>query len=65
MQRLSGRLREVVAYKNRTTAGRLFRENIRAHLLYGRLTWDQALFSFGFENYIPAGKAKRKESGRR
>ena len=27
-----------------------------------RLTWDQALFSFRFENYIPAGKAKRKQS---
>ena len=27
-----------------------------------QLTWDQALFSFRFENYIPAGKAKRKES---
>ena len=26
------------------------------------VTWDQALFSFRFENYIPAGKAKRKES---
>ena len=26
------------------------------------LTWDQALFSFRFENYIPAGKAKQKES---
>ena len=26
------------------------------------ITRDQALFSFGFENYIPAGKAKRKES---
>ena len=26
------------------------------------ITWDQALFSFRFENYIPAGKAKRKES---
>ena len=25
------------------------------------LTWDQALFSFRFENYIPVGKAKRKE----
>ena len=23
------------------------------------LTWDQALFSFRFENYIPAGKAKQ------
>ena len=33
MQRLSGRLREAVAYKNRTI-GRLFREKIRAHLLY-------------------------------
>ena len=30
---------------------------------FGRvITWDQALFSFRFENYIPAGKAKRKES---
>ena len=27
-----------------------------------RVTWDQALFSFRFENYIPPGKAKRKES---
>ena len=26
------------------------------------LTWDQALFSFRFKNYIPADKAKRKES---
>ena len=26
------------------------------------LTWDQALFSFRFKNYIPAGMAKRKES---
>ena len=26
------------------------------------LTWDQALFSFRFENYIPTGKAKQKES---
>ena len=25
------------------------------------LTWDQAPFSFRFENYIPVGKAKRKE----
>ena len=31
-------------------------------LLAVLLTWDQALFSFRFENYIPAGKAKRKES---
>ena len=29
---------------------------------YQYLTWDQALFSFRFENYIPAGKAKRKDS---
>ena len=28
----------------------------------GEVTWDQALFSFRFENYIPADKAKRKES---
>ena len=33
--RLSGRLREVVVYKNRTTEG-LFQEEVRAHLLYGR-----------------------------
>ena len=26
------------------------------------VTWDQALFSFRFENYIPAGKAKRKQT---
>ena len=26
------------------------------------VTWDQALFSFRFEKYIPAGKATRKES---
>ena len=35
MYRLSGRLREVVAYKNRTLRG-LFREEVEAHLLYGR-----------------------------
>ena len=28
----------------------------------GTLTWDQALFSFRFENCIPPGKAERKES---
>ena len=33
MQSLSGRLEEVVAYKNQTT-GRLFQEQVRAHLLY-------------------------------
>ena len=26
------------------------------------VTWDQALFSFCSENYIPAGKAKRKQT---
>ena len=26
------------------------------------VTWDQALFSFHFENYILAGKAKRKQT---
>ena len=26
------------------------------------VTLDQALFSFRFENYIPAGKAKRKQT---
>ena len=29
-------------------------------LVCDSLTWDQALFSFRFENYIPAGMAKRK-----
>ena len=33
MQSLSARLEEVVAYKNQTT-GRLFQEEVRAHLLY-------------------------------
>ena len=27
-------------------------------LAFFSVTWDQALFSFRFENYIPAGKAK-------
>ena len=36
MQRLSGRLREVVAYKNRTTGG-LFQEEVRAHLMEDNL----------------------------
>ena len=31
------------------------------HGTWVQLTWDQPLFSFRFENYIPAGKAKRKE----
>ena len=35
MQRLSGRLREVVVYKNRTTGG-IFREEFQAQLLDGR-----------------------------
>ena len=35
MQRLSGRLRKVVVYKNRTT-GVLFREEVQVQLLYGR-----------------------------
>ena len=34
MQRLSGRLREVVAHKNRTTGG-LFQEEVRAHHFMG------------------------------
>ena len=33
-----------------------------AHLIHNGITWGQALFLFRFENYIPAGKAKRKES---
>ena len=35
MQRLSGRLQVVVAYKNRTTGG-LFREEVQAYLRYGK-----------------------------
>ena len=35
MQKLSGRLREVLVFKNRTTGG-LFREEVWAHLFYGR-----------------------------
>ena len=35
MERLSGRLLEVVAYKNRTTVG-LFGEEVRTHLPYER-----------------------------
>ena len=27
-----------------------------------QLTWDQALFSFRFENYIPAGKERMYEN---
>ena len=37
----------------------MVKPNSQVHHL---LTWDQALFSFRFENYIPAGKAKRKDS---
>ena len=36
MQKLSGRLREVVVFKNRTTEG-LFREEVWAYLLYGKI----------------------------
>ena len=39
MQRLSGRLREVISYKNRVTEG-LFREEVQVHLLYGRYLLD-------------------------
>ena len=35
MQRLSGWLWKVVLYKNQTTGG-LFKEEVQAHLLYGR-----------------------------
>ena len=45
---------------------------VKLHWIWGvikkevkKLTWDQALFSFRFENYIPAGKAKWKEIGSR
>jgi len=37
MQRLSGRLREVVVYKNQTTRG-LFQEEAQARLLHGRMS---------------------------
>ena len=45
MQRLSGRLREVVAYKNQTTGG-LFREEAQAHLLYGREIYCMQFLSY-------------------
>ena len=35
IQRLSGRLQEVVVYKNQTKEG-LFQEEVQAHPLYGR-----------------------------
>ena len=31
-------------------------------IAFETVTWGQALFPFRFENYIPARKAKRKES---
>ena len=40
----------------------IFDETKQVQLMCNRVTWDQALFLFRFENYIPAGKAKRKES---
>ena len=36
-ERRSGRLWEVVVYKNQTT-GRLFQEEAQAHLLHGRMS---------------------------
>ena len=42
----------------KTIIGFVFSQNYAAI----KITWDQDLFSFHFENYIPAGKAKRKES---
>ena len=38
-----------------------YQNDLRKHVKK-KITWDQALFSFRFENYIPVGKAKRKES---
>ena len=45
-------------------AGEIRHRLINCFLRIGplNLTWDQALFSFRFENYIPAGMAKRKEN---
>ena len=34
----------------------------RNSIVNSNITWDQALFSFRFENYIPTVKTKRKES---
>ena len=39
----------------------MYHIRLQAPKLARKLTWDQALFWFRFENYIPAGKAKRKE----
>ena len=40
----------------------LFLCKLKESIAHTIITWDQALFSFRFENYIPAGKAKQKES---
>ena len=45
MQRLSGRLREVIAYKNRTT-GRLFRGEVQGHLTLGARDFSSAVSGF-------------------
>ena len=46
MQSLSGRLEEVVAYKNQTT-GRLFQEEVRAHLLYNAIC-NKIIIAYNF-----------------
>ena len=45
MQRLSGHLQDVVVYKNQTTKG-IFREEVQAHLLYGRLFYCMQCLSY-------------------
>ena len=54
----------VAKHINEKYAGkpRVLATNALLHSLAALVTWDQALFSFRFENYIPAGMAKRKES---
>ena len=52
----------VVAAAAETPCGLVMCANCNPVYFKQMITWDQALFSFRFENYIPAGKTKRKES---
>ena len=57
---LRGPLRWLTAAKNAIVSWLL---NFRIRMFVkSAVTWDQALYSFRFENYIPAGMAKQKES---
>lgn len=54
MQRLSGRLRDVVSYENRITRG-LFQEEVRTHRLFGREFIARAYGSYGVGDRKAAG----------